>query len=190
MAFEKRGITDCPFCRTPPPTNDAAVMAMFQARVAKKDPEAINFLGEKYCHGKLGLQKDMRRAVKRWSEAAELGSIPALYSLGVAHDRGEGVEQDEAKAVEFFTKAAIRGHVEARHTLGFIEKEKGNGDRAVRHCMISAKMGYEDSLENIKRMFKAGFATKDQYAEALRGYQDAVEEMKSHDRDEAKRLGK
>ena len=44
MAFEKRGITDCPFCRTPPPTNDAAVMAMFQARVAKKDPEAINFL--------------------------------------------------------------------------------------------------------------------------------------------------
>ena len=34
-----------------------------------------------------------------------------------------------------------------------------------------------------------GIATKEQYTEALKGYQDAVEETKSHDRDEAKRLG-
>ena len=31
-----------------------------------------------------------------------------------------------------------------------------------------------------------GMATKEQYAQALKGYQDAVEETKSHDRDEAK----
>ena len=37
-------------------------------------------------------------------------------------------------------------------------------------------------------MLVAGIATKEQYSEALKGYQDAVEEMKSHDRDEAKRL--
>ena len=41
----------------------------------------------------------------------------------------------------------------------------------------------------IKEVFMAGHATKKQHAEALKGYQDAVEEMKSHDRDEAKRLG-
>ena len=29
-------------------------------------------------------------------------------------------------------------------------------------------------------------ATKEQYTEALKGYQDAAEKMKSHDRDEAK----
>ena len=39
-------------------------------------------------------------------------------------------------------------------------------------------------------MFMGGVATKEQYAETLKGYQDAVEKMKSHDRDEAnKRLG-
>ena len=38
-------------------------------------------------------------------------------------------------------------------------------------------------------MFMRGDATKAHYAEALKGYQDAVEEMKSHDRDEVKRLG-
>jgi len=47
-------------------------------------------------------------------------------------------------------------------------------------------MGHEDSLESIKNMFGVGVATKEQYAEALKGYQDAVEETKSHDRDKAK----
>ena len=36
-------------------------------------------------------------------------------------------------------------------------------------------------------MFTTGLATKEQYAEALKGYQNAVEEMKSNDRDQAKR---
>ncbi|EJK51930.1 hypothetical protein THAOC_28853 [Thalassiosira oceanica] len=53
---------------------------------------------------------------------------------------------------------------------------------------MSAKMGHEDSVQNVKRAFKSGFATKEQYAEALRGYQDAMDEMNSHDRDEAKAL--
>ena len=37
-------------------------------------------------------------------------------------------------------------------------------------------------------MFIDGEATKEQFAEALDGYQDAMEEMKSHDRDEEKRV--
>ena len=54
--------------------------------------------------------------------------------------------------------------------------------------MISAKMGDESSLDLIKNMFIDGFATKEQYAEALKGYQKAVAEMKSRDRDESKRV--
>jgi len=50
-------------------------------------------------------------------------------------------------------------------------------------------MGHLKSVETIKRMLVGGFVAKQQYAEALKGYQDAVEEMKSHDRDEANRLG-
>ena len=51
--------------------------------------------------------------------------------------------------------------------------------------MISAKMGLKMSLDTIKAMFIDGNATKAQYAEALKGYQNAVEEMKSPERDEA-----
>ena len=48
---------------------------------------------------------------------------------------------------------------------------------------------HETSLDFIKDMFMNGVATKAQYSEALRGYQDAVEEMKSPQREEAKRIG-
>ena len=161
---------------------------MIQTRVAKKDPVAINSLGLQYCHGGLGLQKDMRRAVELWAEAVELGSVHALHNLGVAYDRGEGVQQDMAKAIHFHEKAAMQGHVDSRHILGCIEGQEGNYDRAVRHHLISAKMGDEDSLGTIKRAFMDGIASKEQYAEALRGYQQAVEEIKSNDRVEATRL--
>ena len=178
---------DCAFCRTHLPDNDGDRLAMIQARVEKKDPEAIYHLGGKYFQGGFGLQKDVRKAVELWTEAAELGSIDALYNLGVAYYYGKGVEQDMAKADEYYKKAAMQGHVDSRHNLGHSEVVKGNYARAVKHRMISAKMGCKVSLEMIKKMFMEGDATKEQYAEALRGYQDAVEEMKSHDRDEAKR---
>ena len=50
-------------------------------------------------------------------------------------------------------------------------------------------MGYGDSVEMIKNMFMAGHETKEQYAQAMKRYHVAVKEMKSHDRDEPKRLG-
>ena len=186
VAAQKRGMIDCPFCRTPLSDNYADMLTMIRARVKKKDPEAMNHLGEKYFYGDLGLQNDERKAVSLWTEAAELGSIEALFNLALAYERGNVVEKDEMKAAEFYTKAAIQGHVESRYNLGCIEAKKGNVNRAVRHWLISAKMGRKESVENIRRAFMGGAATKEQYAEALKGYQDAVEEMKSHDRDEAK----
>ncbi|EJK77557.1 hypothetical protein THAOC_00606 [Thalassiosira oceanica] len=185
FAAQKRGMLDCPFCRTPIPDNDADTLAMIQARVAKKDPEAIFYLGLKYFFGHLGLQKDARKGVVLYTEAAELGSVDALFNLGHAYDTGEGVQEDKVKATEFYTKAALQGHVMSRHNLGACENQKGNYDCTVRHLLTSAKMGLKESLESIKEAFLRGQATKAQYAEALKGYQDAVEEMKSHDRDEA-----
>ncbi|EJK70700.1 hypothetical protein THAOC_07919 [Thalassiosira oceanica] len=186
LAAQKRGMHDCAFCRTPLPKNDANMLAMVRARVGKKDPESIDFLGDQYYYGGLGLQKDMQKAAELYTEAAGLGSINGLFNFGLMYDVGEGVQKDKAKAAELFEKAAMAGHVPARANLGHTEVQKGNYDRAVRHFLISAKMGHEISVENIKRGFKAGLATKEQYAEALKGYQDAAEEMKSHDRDEAK----
>ncbi|EJK53984.1 hypothetical protein THAOC_26476 [Thalassiosira oceanica] len=189
MAAEKRDILNCPFCRTPRPKSEAESLAMVQTRVEKKDPAAINYLAQKYCHGNLGLQKDMRIAVELWTEAAELGSIKATFNLGYAYCSGDGVQKDEAKGIQLWSIAALQGHVESRHNLGCIEGEKGYYDLAVRHLMILAEMGFKDSVETIQQMFMGGLATEEQLAQGRKGYQDAVEKMKSHDRDEARALG-
>ena len=135
------------------------------------------------------MARDVPRAIELWTEAAELGSLEAYYHLGVAYYYGDGVEGDKPKGIHYWQQAAMKGHVESRHGLGFVEFKEGNYDFAVQHWMISAKMGYEMSLNRIKEMFKKGHATKAQYTEALLGYRDAVEEMKSPHREEAKRLG-
>ena len=59
----------------------------------------------------------------------------------------------------------------------------------MQHLMISSKLGHENSLNIIKELFMNGLATKAEYAAALRGYQSAIEEMSSPDRDEASRVG-
>jgi len=118
----------------------------------------------------------------------DLGSILAMFDLGDAFHKGDGVEKDHAKATEFYMKAAMQGHVPSRYNLGCYEAKKGNFHRAVRHLLISAKMGEERSLAAIKKMFMTGLTNKEQYAETLKGYQCAAEEMKSHDRDEVKAL--
>ena len=96
---------------------------------------------------------------------------------------------NETKGICSWEEAAMQGHVNSRHNLGKVELTAGNFDCAVRHFLISAKMGFKESLDGIRVMFASGYATKAQYAEALAGYQDADEEMKSPQRDEAVRLG-
>ena len=165
------------------------MLELVQKRVGKGDADAMKFLGDQYFYGDLGLTKDVPRAIELWTEAAELGSLHAHFELGVAYYNGNGVEQDKQRGIHLFQQAAMKGDVHCRHNLGFAEHEDGNYELAVQHWMVSAKMGQEESLNNIKTMFKEGHATKAQYAEALLGYRDAVEEMKSPQREEAKRLG-
>ena len=190
LAARQRGMLDsCPFCRTPYTNDDASKLAMIQKRADKGDADAICYLGIKYYYGSLGLEKNVSRAIELWTEAAELGSSDAHFHLGMLYYTGDGVEEDKPRGTRHWQQAAIKGHVESRHNLGVAEFGGGNHQLAVQHWMISAKMGHEKSLNCIQKMFKDGHATKSQYAKALLGYRDAVEEMKSPQREEAKRLG-
>ena len=190
LAAQRRGMNNnCPFCRTPLPNDNVARLASIQERVGKGGDEAMVLLGDLHFCGDLGLIKDVTRAKELWTEAAELGSSQAHYNLGLLFYGSDKREEDKHKGLHHWKLAAIKGHARSRHNLGVIEASSGNWELAVQHCMISAKMGYDLSLNFIKDLFLKGTATKAQYAEALRGYQDAVEEMKSPQREEAKRLG-
>ncbi|EJK70938.1 hypothetical protein THAOC_07663 [Thalassiosira oceanica] len=190
LAAYRRGMyNSCPFCRTNLPTDEASELAMIQKRVDKGDAVAIYFLGNQYYYGMLGLARDVPRAIELWREAAELGSINSHHHLGHIHYNGDGIEEDKPRGIHHWQQAAMKGDVLSRHMLGAVENIDGNYQLAVQHWMISAKMGDEGSLNEIKEMFKKGHATKAQYGEALLGYRDATEEVKSPQREEAKRLG-
>ena len=124
-------------------------------------------LGVCYADGSYGLQQDHAKALELWHQAADLGNAKSYYSIGGAYHVGRGVERDEKKAVHYMELAAMRGHVVARHNLGCFDWKAGNMDRALRHFIIAAGMGYSDSFENIKLMFMNGQATKEDYAKAL-----------------------
>jgi len=188
LAAAKRGMRDCPFCRAITP-DDSKALAMIRKRVGKGDPLAIWHLGAQYEYGRCGLEKDMMRAVELYERAAELGVKEGHCNLGVMYDNGTGVEKDMAKAFQHYEAAAMCGDVIARHNLGCMEYDAGNYDLALQHWLISAKLGHEGSLSNVKILFMKGLATKAAYAAALRGYQNAIDEMSSPDRDEAKRNG-
>ncbi|EJK63948.1 hypothetical protein THAOC_15366, partial [Thalassiosira oceanica] len=93
--------------------------------------------------GLCGLEKNVPRAIQLWSEAADLGSAKALFKMGMKYfNGGDGLAQDKAKAIRCWESAAMQGDVESRHGIGVCEWEKRKYNNALKHFMISAKMGY------------------------------------------------
>ncbi len=82
-------------------------------------------------------------------------------------------------------EAAISGYSDARHNLGCVEWENHRFDRAVKHWIIAANLGHDDSLDVLKQGYKAGVVSKLDYAAALRAHQAAVDATKSPQREAA-----
>ena len=149
------------------------------------DALGIYNLGCTYSDGEESLPQDHAKALELWHRAAKLGCTESYYNIADAYENGDGVERDEKKAKYYYELAAMEGDSYARFNLGCIELQAGNMNRSFKHWMISASCGVSTSLENIKLLYERGFATKDDYANALRSYQAHLHEIRSDQRDEA-----
>ena len=114
-----------------------------------------------------------------------MGDIVAHNDLSIMYHLGEGVEKDEKKTLYHLEEAAIGGHDIARHNLGYLEWKNGRIERAAKHWIIAAKLGYDDSLNALKECYKDGIISKEDFAAALRGHQAAVDATKSPQREAA-----
>ncbi|MFL6439455.1 MAG: tetratricopeptide repeat protein [Terriglobales bacterium] len=56
--------------------------------------------------------------VARWKSEAERGDASAQFWLGVAYERGKGVEQDFAQALRWSAESAKQGNADAQNMLG------------------------------------------------------------------------
>ncbi len=149
-------------------------------RAKANDPAALRQIGYK-CYD----EGDYDGAFEYYSKAAELGNADAHYRLGNMYGEGEGVEKDEEKAVYHYEKAAIGGHPNARNNLACIEGNNGRMERSVKHFIIAAKLGYDQSMKALWRHYSAGNISKEDLDATLRAHQAAIDAMKSEQRDAA-----
>ena len=174
----------CPFCRTPTPSFEE-YKEHLQKRVELDDAEAIFTLGCYYRRGEDGFPQDYVKALELYHRAGELDSAKAYCNIGAAYSNGKGVEIDKKKANHYYKLAAIGGAVTSRYNLGVVEENAGNMNRALKHYMIAAEGGHENSLKQIQKLYTNGHARKNDYAKALRAYQAYLAEIKGTQRDAA-----
>ena len=170
----------CPFCRTVMPDTQEEYNKRMVKRFESNDPVAVYSMGRKrYKEG------DYETAFEYFTRSAALGDVEAQYQLSVLYHTGKGVEKDEKKVLYHTEQAAIGGHPFARHNLGCFEEKLGGRGRAAKHYIIASKLGFDDSLECVTKLYKDGVVTKDDFAAALRGHKAAIEATKSAQREEA-----
>src|SRR6056300_1951161 len=175
----------CAFCREPFAESMEDVLKRLTKRIKKNDPGAMRHMGiRRHDEG------DYKAAFKYFKKAAELGDAVAQYNLSELYRLGQGVEKDMKRAVHHLEEAAIGGHPTARYNLGAFDFNNGRIERARKHFIIAAALGYHDSLKELRELYADGHASKEDYANALRAYQAAVGATKSSGRERAEEAKK
>ena len=183
----------CPFCRDPMPkseeeykihaVNDKRKLAK---RAEANDPVALCEMGA--THHREG---DYEKAFECFTKAVAFGNNVSAHSqLSQMYHFGRGVEKDEKKKFYHLEEAAIGGDAIARHNLGCTEEKRCKMDRAVKHYIIAANQGEDDSLETLKKLYQKGcrLVSKNVFTAALRAHKAAVEATKSQLREEAEQF--
>ena len=174
----------CPFCRRPCVSGvgedimDDIIMKDFMKRAAANDPLTLCVLGKM-----AGQDEDYDSAFKYFTRAADLGDADAHNSLSIMLHLGL-IEKDEKKEVYHMEEASIAGHPDARYNLGCHEARNGRIERAVKHWIIAANLGFDESITKLRQCFEEGYVSEEDFAAALRAHQDAVNATKSPQREE------
>jgi len=84
----------------------------------KNHPDALGLVASFYERGKFGFNKDLKKAVKLRTRAAETGDGLAIYNLSQVFLNGWGVEQNYDKAMSLLKNAASKNIQLAMYNLG------------------------------------------------------------------------
>ena len=171
--------TTCPFCRHLTVTTDEEATKQMLKRIEANDPIAIREMGGRHFQE----EKNYNAAIEFFRRAAALGDVEAHFSLGYLYDEGKYVELDKGKALYHLEEAAIGGHPDARCYLACIESYWNEKyERAVKHWIIAANLGYDRAIRKLKEWYKDGLVSKDDFAAALRAHKASVDATKSPQR--------
>eukprot|EP00984_Skeletonema_dohrnii_P029931 scaffold20902_cov67-Skeletonema_dohrnii-CCMP3373.AAC.2 len=156
----------CLFCRHPEPKSQEEYDQNFMKRIEANDPVAMLFMATR--------KND--NTFEYLTKAAELDDAEAHYQLSNLYG---SAGMDAKIKTHHLEQAAIGGHPIARYHLALDEKNSGRMERAMKHFSIAANHGHEPSLKQLKEGYAEGYISKEDFAAALRAYQDTAGDMKS-----------
>eukprot|EP00984_Skeletonema_dohrnii_P018353 scaffold8554_cov91-Skeletonema_dohrnii-CCMP3373.AAC.1 len=178
--FEERLGGKCPFCREPLPKTKEEQDKQRMKRIDMNDPVAMTQEGGiQYGKG------NYHSAFDYFTKAAKLGEMEAHSKLSFLYNLGHGVEKDWEKQIYHQEEASIGGHPVARYILGYDEGHNGNKERAVKHWIIAATQGHDESIKALMDEFRSGMVSKENLAATLRAHQAALDATKSPQREAA-----
>ena len=111
------------------------------------------------------LRRDAEQSVAKLRHRAEQGDAQAQWELGVFHQVGHFVPEDDAEAVKWYRKAAEQGHPQAQFGLGrAYAAGKGvpqDDAEAVKWYRKAAEQGHKEAQNALKGEIWRCFATSD-----------------------------
>ncbi|MGK0189002.1 MAG: TPR repeat protein [Verrucomicrobiales bacterium] len=142
----------------------------FQTAAEAKNPMGLHLLASLYFEGH-GVKKNVKHAVKLFTEAADQGLRPALTNLGIIYQSGnDGVKRDIRKAMEYFMAAGKQGDLQATYHLGQIFR-KGDGveqdyKKAIDYYRLAVQEGYLPAVHEYGIMIANGHGVAKNLVEA------------------------
>lgn len=155
-----------------------------------KNSKALAKLGFFYLEG-IHVQKDEKRAIQLFWQAAKLGEAGAWENLGTIYHEGIAVKEDISIAFSCYNKAADLGARIAQYNMGvyYAEDSKGEGrsrdlDKAIEYMVKAAKQGVQQAIDALPSLYlqKAYYLSesKENYIHAL-AYIEQAKSMKRED---------
>jgi TPR repeat protein len=97
-----------------------AISAARSPRTSNPKAQKLFETAEAYYFGREERLKNFVKAAKLYQKAAQLGHAEAMFSLGVLHFLGEGVERSDETAAHWWRQAAQAGSPKAATNLGIL----------------------------------------------------------------------
>ncbi|MFA6617974.1 MAG: tetratricopeptide repeat protein [Candidatus Neomarinimicrobiota bacterium] len=156
--FTKTPIKEIPIKHLEKKENTALVERL-KSIENNQDAESIYNLGVAYANG-VGIEKNEKKAVELWAQAAEMDYFIASYNLGNWYFHGREVRQDYKIAVEYYKKATDRGMLEAINNLANCYY-RGLGVpidnvEAARLYLLAAEKGFAESQYHLGNCYYFG----------------------------------
>lgn len=171
----------CAFCRSERPLNLKENVKRLQVRIDRfNDPVAMNQLGGYLIYGVGGLKQNKKKAMKLYKRSYDLGSPEAADRLSYYNSANPTLKS------QYLKEGARRGNINSCVELGASYQCHGI-DEEYAKSLLMAKAGDEEAMNIVWMYYRGGHLNKDDLTATLRAKQAASIEVKSDNREFAKR---